>query len=638
MPSSEVKYNVQVRDGDRWSVYTDAPTKGRATQEAQKLLSTGQWDAAKVTEDRGQSKEILIWQEEGNRAQKVVSVTPVETSYLCREVEDFYKIQSRLTIGKLIRQHLDQQVITALELLTDKVHLIALMRNDKFYNQALQAIANLQVKGTEQKALVRLKFIEQMIDKILAKTDLAGEAAKFEKTLKAKGMAAAMAEIEKSVVADNRHYYILSALGTHLSSRADWESKLELLVDLAEKPSTPEALAIIDEAMAEILDGSEAVQELLGYQRNLAAALNTMVQLASGSYAVREGSNSTMERLSGVMKAHKLNATQTSLLERVGRSLAGINHLTKGDRHEEQDAFKLIIRNLLGKQLLNASGTISEAATKRAKIVLKDEKDDESSTKAIDAMIALLPTIAAKLGYLLDLVGTEFGKQNQERIVACLANVLASITSVEQLVDRRADAKMLMSAAAGIRDRLMKTDIPEVWRQRFAKKIYDLLMAYSTGTTPAPTPKSPPKPAPVTAPVPSAAPQVPAEAVKETKTDANLNRLTFKPGEFIFHEGEQGDEAYLILSGQVNIVKSAGEQEVLIAEVSDGAIIGEMALIDAEPRMASARAAQDTSVSVIPSKDMKTRFDRLEKFDPVMRRLMGMYVQRMRESRFIQTD
>ena len=69
-----------------------------------------------------------------------------------------------------------------------------------------------------------------------------------------------------------------------------------------------------------------------------------------------------------------------------------------------------------------------------------------------------------------------------------------------------------------------------------------------------------------------------------------------------------------------------------------GAIIGEMALIDAEPRMASARTATKTVLTVIPSKEFTGRLDKLEKIDPVLRRLMGMFVQRMRDTRFVSMD
>ncbi len=74
---------------------------------------------------------------------------------------------------------------------------------------------------------------------------------------------------------------------------------------------------------------------------------------------------------------------------------------------------------------------------------------------------------------------------------------------------------------------------------------------------------------------------------------------------------------------------------MLIARAGPGSIIGEMALIDSKPRMASAKTVSDTEVTVIPMEEMQLRLDRLEKFDPVMRRLVGMFVQRMRDYKVI---
>ena len=108
-------------------------------------------------------------------------------------------------------------------------------------------------------------------------------------------------------------------------------------------------------------------------------------------------------------------------------------------------------------------------------------------------MIFLLPTIATKCGYLLDLTGTEYGRNNQRHIIASLANVLAGINSVTQIVEKGASEKEMVVAAAGMRDRLLATELPEDWRLRFARKIYDLLMAYKAGdgdTTIAPTPEA----------------------------------------------------------------------------------------------------------------------------------------------------
>jgi hypothetical protein len=54
--------------------------------------------------------------------------------------------------------------------------------------------------------------------------------------------------------------------------------------------------------------------------------------------------------------------------------------------------------------------------------------------------------------------------------------------------------------------------------------------------------------------------------------------------------------------------------------------------------MASARADAKTEVTVIPLADMQKRLERLGKADPVMRHLVGMLVQRMRDYRVISVE
>jgi CRP-like cAMP-binding protein len=71
----------------------------------------------------------------------------------------------------------------------------------------------------------------------------------------------------------------------------------------------------------------------------------------------------------------------------------------------------------------------------------------------------------------------------------------------------------------------------------------------------------------------------------------------FSSGEVIFREGDQGDKMYVVLSGRVMISKripGAGEEALAFLERGD--YFGEMALIDNEPRSASAKAHDDSAV------------------------------------------
>jgi len=62
-------------------------------------------------------------------------------------------------------------------------------------------------------------------------------------------------------------------------------------------------------------------------------------------------------------------------------------------------------------------------------------------------------------------------------------------------------------------------------------------------------------------------------------------RLTAVPaGELIFAQGDRGDKMYVIAEGEVRILIDGKLVEVIGA----GAILGEMALLDSEPRSATA--------------------------------------------------
>lgn len=74
-------------------------------------------------------------------------------------------------------------------------------------------------------------------------------------------------------------------------------------------------------------------------------------------------------------------------------------------------------------------------------------------------------------------------------------------------------------------------------------------------------------------------------------------RLT--AGEVLFEEGTTGDRAYVIQSGELEIIKNSSEGEVLLAVRESGEVIGEMALLESTPRMATVRARTDSLLYAI---------------------------------------
>jgi CRP/FNR family transcriptional regulator, cyclic AMP receptor protein len=90
--------------------------------------------------------------------------------------------------------------------------------------------------------------------------------------------------------------------------------------------------------------------------------------------------------------------------------------------------------------------------------------------------------------------------------------------------------------------------------------------------------------------------------------DDKLEIRDYQPGENIFTEGDPGKSAYIVESGMVEITKESGHgSSLMLASIKSGEMFGEMALIDASPRMATAIAIGKTRLVVIP----KTAFSRV---------------------------
>ncbi len=68
-------------------------------------------------------------------------------------------------------------------------------------------------------------------------------------------------------------------------------------------------------------------------------------------------------------------------------------------------------------------------------------------------------------------------------------------------------------------------------------------------------------------------------------------RMVFRPDQELFHQGDEGDAAYLILSGEADVVADTASGEVPVATVGQNAIVGEIAILCDVPRTATVRAA-----------------------------------------------
>lgn len=105
-----------------------------------------------------------------------------------------------------------------------------------------------------------------------------------------------------------------------------------------------------------------------------------------------------------------------------------------------------------------------------------------------------------------------------------------------------------------------------------------------------------------------------------------LERRFFPEDAVIIKEGEMGDVAFLIQSGNVEIFKTIEGQRVHLADIASGDIFGEMSLLFQENRTASARAKTDCNLIFITGPTLESK---LQKSDPTVRAIVSALVKRL---------
>jgi CRP-like cAMP-binding protein len=80
-----------------------------------------------------------------------------------------------------------------------------------------------------------------------------------------------------------------------------------------------------------------------------------------------------------------------------------------------------------------------------------------------------------------------------------------------------------------------------------------------------------------------------------------LRQRHFRRNEVIFHQGDPGDALHVIVEGAVKIVLPSSEgEEAIIATLREGDFFGELALLDGQPRSATAAAVEPSETWSLP--------------------------------------
>jgi CRP/FNR family transcriptional regulator, cyclic AMP receptor protein len=86
--------------------------------------------------------------------------------------------------------------------------------------------------------------------------------------------------------------------------------------------------------------------------------------------------------------------------------------------------------------------------------------------------------------------------------------------------------------------------------------------------------------------------------------------ISFRKGDFLFHQGDASDRVFLIEAGKIEILREVNLDSILLGEVEAGEWLGEMGVMETRRRSATARAASHGTAEVLTSEEFIDRVSR----------------------------
>jgi CRP/FNR family cyclic AMP-dependent transcriptional regulator len=106
----------------------------------------------------------------------------------------------------------------------------------------------------------------------------------------------------------------------------------------------------------------------------------------------------------------------------------------------------------------------------------------------------------------------------------------------------------------------------------------------------------------------------------------SCDEMTFEMGEDVCRQGEKGAAMFLITEGKAEVLEQKKDETMFLAELGEGAVIGELSVIDGEERTATVRAKERMTCLVLTSWDLKATIkDRPEIALDILKMVISRY-------------
>ncbi|SCA57520.1 hypothetical protein MTBPR1_60033 [Candidatus Terasakiella magnetica] len=470
------QFIIQVKNGNRWSMYANKDNESQAVKQARQLLKQQQADEAQVIK-KGDGPDVIIFDENQNSVRKKAGLGHIKSSPVFKTTDDLFTPANVEMLNKMLRDYCEQMVVSMTELLHTQ-RALEKFQDDPLASSAFHHLAELQAAAgklneTEQQGLI-FDFFSQAQDK--------ARRAGFDE-IPEKGLNDYLAQAGDLSDPEVRYRVNLS-LARILTRAPSWESKMTELFALLDDEVPVEELhdntkTFLDGLLSEWFMYQLVIQDMLGTQPDRYNAIDVLTKLCIAKYEARKWDTPGLKGVSALMLKLPMAKTRSRLANRIEQMLRARTALTKGDVFEEKHAFKQLLPLFISKSgtILGGEG-MAEALTMCGTRSFSRDKNLDKPGEAIDYIMENLDAPILQLRFLMTLSKSQFGKDCSHIVCDFLPKFMDGPEHVHDIVHYKLPLKRKLKTITDLQKSAMKIELPQNTHVTFVEWLDNLLYNY----------------------------------------------------------------------------------------------------------------------------------------------------------------
>ena len=474
----DLQFEIQVYQNNHWMIDCVEEKKDTALAYAKSKIGRLKVDGVRVIQVWKRPDGLMGEREIYSYIKPIsqnISVTTIEASPACKEVSDFYDIDARIVINRILRQYFEELILTPTELMHNYTEMKRLNAHDNLVPTAVAHVARLQAPLSDGGR--RRNEIYDVINQMTQRLQVVSRRTFPE--IRKHGFKRLYEECQ-AANDESPEFLARVALSRDLVGMRSWSLKLVYLMELARAdgylPDGP--MRIIDGIVADVLGSPVVLQEVVGSQTNLAAVLITILDLLEGQFDMSNRRPDDIgPALNLLLADSRMNQSRTVLLDWVRRQLRSNQPLV---RQNQEEGEREVYKKTLLPRLINERGVIGGHGMAEAILARRLQFQVEGSARgralAIDGVLSDLPQIQDRIRFLLALTASSL-EPEQGQLIRKRLNELTS--DPDDHINPHSSPRINFQKVTRLwREVLNFPGAPTADRARIGERLDQLLAAY----------------------------------------------------------------------------------------------------------------------------------------------------------------